>query len=261
MPNRSQRHKEEQNRRARPWTPADLSLKPYFMLNYRDWSGSGNLADSGQIGGPWTNNGVLAGGANNGKNVFYLSGGYWSKTFPAIPVGGSISTFAMVYPLNDENRGLWINDLAANWGSSGMLGIYANGTQPGYGCYATASGWGTEVPAFRGDIAHRPGAGMKSQYWQLGPTNGYRRNGTDMFSTVAATNKPGPTPAYPTRQWEVGRVSTAETLHGDLAIICVWLTVPPLSDIQKLEGWTHWDFSLNASLPDDHPYKWAPPRV
>jgi len=151
--------------------------------------------------------------------------------------------------------------------------FYWNVNQPGY--YAATYGNVAGGGGFRSnDPACRPGIGWHSQFFQTGVQgNAYRKDGVDM--TAQATNAQN-NPTQPTIPPILPRVGSAnsrnngERLNGHLAFMCCWMDsttqgivggLPSLDDLQKIEGWAHWDLGLQDLLPADHPYKAGPPMV
>jgi len=122
------------------------------------------------------------------------------------------------------------------------------------------------APKFTGsytDVMHN---GWGSQYWEIGPANFYRRDGLDKTSTIL-NSLTGPYPGYTVSgnmgsYLAVAKVQDALLYGGYFAFLAIWRgTPPPHSEIEKLEGWCHWQFGYANLLPDAHPYKNAPPQA
>jgi len=279
----------------RLWVPTDLVVKPYIMLDHHTmvqwdvrpwytpnegfWVGSIYLNSNTGYGVEMGKYGHLKTiGLDNNSAVKPEQGAPGATPFPPIRAGtaavlgigsnlvaqGYICTFAgttmtieypplgedvpepdpnMVYPHGLDFRSYWHVAQAD--------------------CTAAASGNGdTWTPGFRSnDPAATCPAGWHSQFWQVGPVNAYRRDGLDM--TAIATNAynnqtTSPvTSAPPGVMGNYNMVSEMCTMY--VSFYAFWDVVPPLADLQLLEGWAHHDLGLEAALPADHPYKAGPP--
>lgn len=91
-------------------------------------------------------------------------------------------------------------------------------------------------------VANSRSGVVKSQYFLL--AGDLQHTGVSPF--------PVRTPAWPT--------TSAFALRGGVAelLIC---SLPSLNDQQRIEGYLHWTWGLQANLPSDHPYKNSAPTT
>jgi hypothetical protein len=215
---------------------------------------------------------------------------YASPGLAVWPAGGSLTTFAFANCPSGGDAGLWSNDfyyvMPPFLGADGMpvhldnpeqqytiqrgCGMMWKDTVYGTGAYANGP---SGTPMFRGNPANPMPNGWGSQYWELGAANFYRRNGGDLTSTITGS-KVGAFAGYtvPTASG-IGTsicLSAVQDQHlcgsssevGYSAYTAIWYgPAPPKAEIEKLEGWCHWQYGYQSLLDAAHPYKNAPPQA
>lgn len=250
------------------WTPANLSVAPRMWLNGDNavFSGSNlsSIANSGSEGGSFVLGSVPTKQTTNSLNGILLTGTsqYLSLTMGAFS-SGAIHIFALVN-LNSRagiNTGLLRRyDLFTDH----CIDFQPDGDEfGGQNLFGDEYGSGTPVPGIAGYPGASLGVGTPgSVQGGLGATtNTYRLNGTNiaggMTSTTGALEPGASTTWYVGQEW--GGMGTR--FEGAVYQLLVLDYQPTLADLQRLEGWAHWKYGVQAALPGGHPYAGAAPTT
>lgn len=154
-------------------------------------------------------------------------------------------------------------------GTGTRIGLYAGGSQTGQGNHVQMGGRRLDGDPFDflGSAATYSGDWIMAVGYidYMARTIDLRVNGTaetTKTSAFAGTGTTSNTASSRARLSSNMTFSPSTNLGGHEALVMGGITVPSLSDIERLEGWAAWTFSdygLVADLPVGHPYKSEPP--
>jgi hypothetical protein len=248
---------------ARAWTPADLPGQAALWL---DASDGGTITLNGSTVSQWNDkspNGrnatqttataqpTYTAGGLNGMSVLTLDG---ANDYMSIASKFLDSTNRIIIAVAKDNiggSGGIITGQKAGSDSGVVLGAYGT-SQYFYNC--GAGGW-MEAPSFT------IGWSIAAAQTITNPYNAIIINGTVVVSNTLLKT---PTAADMDTVTEIGKVRTgSDSNYGayDIGELIVTTNSPDATDRQKLEGYLAWKWGLQASLPSDHPYKSAAPKL
>lgn len=232
-----------------PWTPANITTAAWYKATvgvsdtagavdtWNDQSGNGHHLTQTGTNRPTTNSVTL-----DGLNVIDFDGSddYMLNTDNIL--SGS-SSFVAMYVRDVASAdhsvfdGVSADRMLLRLRSSDVLAIF--------------SGVG-----FVGSDSITTGPAMASGYFD-GSSSEIRLNGG-----TAVTGDPGSATSELAGGITVGASSgVSQEFNGAIAEIVITSGLLSASDMQKLEGYTAWEWGQEGSLPGGHPYKSAPPTV
>lgn len=131
---------------------------------------------------------------------------------------------------------------------NGYTGLTSTGTNPPWFCAAGSANLINDT-------------NWHSQEGRLGATNGLWKDGV---AAALEDNTSGALPSYPSAVWNFGRTDATAfgaSSNADTGELLIFDYMPTVSDQQKLQGWAHHRYGIQASLPAGHPYLTRAPLI
>jgi len=245
---------------ANLWTPADLPGQAALWLDASDGS---TITLNGSTVSQW--NDKSGNGRNATQGTAASQPAYTLNTLPVLTFDGANDYMSIASKFLDaSNRIIIAVAKNNNGGDGGIITGQKAGSDSGVvlGAYGTsqyfyncgAGGW-MEAPSFT------IGWSIAAAQTITNPYNAIIINGTVVVSNTLLKT---PTAADMDTVTEIGKVRTgSDSNYGayDIGELIVTTNSPDATDRQKLEGYLAWKWGLQASLPSDHPYKSAAPKL
>jgi hypothetical protein len=246
------------------WTPADISTALWLdaadastitesggaVSQWNDKSGNGRNVAQGTAGA----RPALTAANLNAKDVLTFDGGDFLATSVNFPLTGN-AAFSIFYVAKKTTTA---NGMTLGWGNTGSAGnaagYYDDGTISALS-FAGAQNYNTTLS--QNNIWHI--AAFTKLPGAIGTTSQAFRNGAD----VAAPPHSSATPNIASASFVVGQWANFSTSRfiGSMAEVIVTSSSASTFDRQRIEGYLAHKWGLTANLPNDHPYKTAPPTV
>jgi methionine-rich copper-binding protein CopC len=245
---------------ANLWTPADLPGQAALWLDASDGS---TITLNGSTVSQW--NDKSGNGRNATQGTAAYQPAYTLNSLPVLTFDGANDYMSIASKFLDaSNRIIIAVAKNNNGGDGGIITGQKAGSDSGVvlGAYGTsqyfyncgAGGW-MEAPSFT------IGWSIAAAQTITNPYNAIIINGTVVVSNTLLKT---PTAADMDTVTEIGKVRTgSDSNYGayDIGELIVTTNSPDATDRQKLEGYLAWKWGLQASLPSDHPYKSAAPKL
>lgn len=252
------------------WTPADLA--PQLWLDDQSV-----VVTSGSNLTTWRNHGSLAGSFGisgtapsiidlDGFRAVRFEGAHMiaSTELNSLTRGVPCAWVFAVYKKRDTDTSDINRPILVGLTSGGgyLLGLAAGGNQSGAKNKPSTGGRRVESGSYSGVNSAQPIAGSTLQsYGQLDYENrqiSMRVNGAAAGSLAGAFDAAGNSAPSPLSSLRLG-YDLGTYADVDLIAVLAGGTRLATESVQKLEGWAAHRYGLAASLPNEHPYKSAPP--